>query len=104
MAGGILTGALGGLFVCALAFIPIHDKPNFTVRGLIATLAISLLGTQTLLWWFGPRSKNLPQLFGTGKITFAGVVLTADKIGNVAVFGRHARGRAAVDALQPPRP
>ena len=30
---GILTGALGGLLVCALAFIPIHDKPNFTVRG-----------------------------------------------------------------------
>src|SRR5262249_23232217 len=42
LAAGILTGALGGLIVCALAFIPIHDKPNFTVRGLIATLAISL--------------------------------------------------------------
>jgi branched-chain amino acid transport system permease protein len=83
MAGGILTGALGGLIVCALAFIPIHDKPNFTVRGLIATLAINLLGTQMLLWSFGPRSKNLPEIFGTGKITFSGVVLTADKVGNV---------------------
>lgn len=83
LAGGIATGALGGLLVCALAFIPIHDKPNFTVRGLIATLAISLIGSQTLMWWFGPRSKNLPEIFGTGKIGFSGIVLTADKIGNV---------------------
>ncbi|WP_024927474.1 MULTISPECIES: branched-chain amino acid ABC transporter permease [unclassified Mesorhizobium] len=83
MAGGILTGALGGLIVCALAFIPIHDKPNFTVRGLIASLAINLIGTQLLLWWFGPRSKSLPEIFGTGKISFSGIVLTADKVGNV---------------------
>ena len=64
LAAGILTGALGGIIVCALAFIPIHDKPNFTIRGLIATLAISLLGTQGLLWWFGPRAKTLPEIFG----------------------------------------
>jgi branched-chain amino acid transport system permease protein len=80
---GILAGALGGLIVCALAFIPIHDKPNFTVRGLIATLAINLIGTQSLMWWFGPRSKNLPEIFGTWKISGPGVVLTADKVGNV---------------------
>ena len=60
MGAGILTGAIGGLLVCALAFIPIHDKPNFTVRGMIATLAISLIGNQALLWYFGPRSKSLP--------------------------------------------
>jgi branched-chain amino acid transport system permease protein len=83
LAAGILTGAAGGLLVCALAFIPIHDKPNFTVRGLIATLAINLMGVQALLWWFGPRSKSLPEIFGTGKFNFFGVVLTADKIGNV---------------------
>ena len=80
---GILAGALGGVIVCLLAFIPIHDKPNFTVRGLIATLAINLVGVQTLLWWFGPRSKRLPEIFGTWKISVLGVVLTADKIGNV---------------------
>lgn len=80
---GILTGALGGVIVCLLAFIPIHDKPNFTVRGLIATLAINLVGVQTLLWWFGPRSKRLPEIFGTWKVSALGVVLTADKIGNV---------------------
>lgn len=81
--GGILTGVLGGLLVCAIAFIPIHDKPNFTVRGLIATLAISLVGTQSLMWWFGPRSKNLPEIFGTGKLKLFDIVFTADKVGNV---------------------
>jgi branched-chain amino acid transport system permease protein len=80
---GVLTGAVGGLVVCLLAFIPIHDKPNFTVRGLIATLAISLLGTQALLWWFGPRNKSLPALFGYGRVKFEGLVFTADKIGTV---------------------
>ena len=39
VAGGILSGALGGMLVCALAFIPMHDKPNFTVRGMIAKMA-----------------------------------------------------------------
>ena len=81
LAAGVLTGAAGGLLVCLLAFIPIHDKPNFTVRGMIATLAISLLGTQALLWWFGPRNKSLPEVFGFGRFKFEGIVLTYDKIG-----------------------
>ena len=83
LVAGILAGALAGTIVCALAFIPIHDKPNFTVRGLIATLAINLIGTQSLLWWFGPRSKSLPEIFGNWKVHLGGIVLTADKIGNV---------------------
>lgn len=81
MAAGILTGVVGGVFVNALAFIPIHDKPNYQLRGLIATLAISLVGNQALLWSFGPRAKSLPQLFGTGSVNILGVVMTADKIG-----------------------
>ena len=80
---GILTGAVGGIIICLLVFIPLHDKPNFTVRGMMATLAISLLGSQALLWWFGPRAKALPEIFGFWKITVAGVVLTSDKIGIV---------------------
>jgi len=83
MAAGILTGALGGVLVCALAFIPIHDKPNFTVRGLIATLAISLIGTQGLLWWFGPRSKSLPEIFGFWQIKLGDVVMTSNVVGAV---------------------
>lgn len=83
MAAGILTGALGGLITCALAFIPVHDKPNFVVRGMIATLALSLIGNQALMWWYGARNKSLPQLFGTGKVDILGVVMTSDKIGAV---------------------
>ncbi len=85
LAGGILTGALVGALVCAVAFIPLHDKPNFTVRALIATLAISLLGTQALLAVFGPRVKALPKVFGlkTFELT-EDVVITADKLGSVA--------------------
>lgn len=80
---GILTGALGGLLVCLLAFMPIHDKPNFTMRGMIATVAINLIGTQTLLWYFGPRSKSLPELFGYGQMELGALVVTANNAGAV---------------------
>jgi branched-chain amino acid transport system permease protein len=81
MAAGILTGAAGGLIVCLIAFIPIHDKPNFSLRALIATLAISLVGNQALLWYFGPRAKSLPRLFGNWNADIFGVVVTSDKLG-----------------------
>lgn len=84
LAAGILTGMLGGVIVCVLAFIPIHDKPNFTMRGMIATLAINLIGTQALLWWFGPRAKSLPPIFGTWKLSIGELTLTADKAGGIA--------------------
>jgi branched-chain amino acid transport system permease protein len=81
MAAGILTGAVGGLIVCLIAFIPIHDKPNFSLRALIATLAISLVGNQALLWYFGPRAKSLPRLFGNWNADIFGVIVTSDKLG-----------------------
>ena len=80
---GVLTGALGGIIICSLVFIPLHDKPNFTVRGMIGTLAISLMGSQALLWWFGPKNKALPEIFGYWKISIGNTVLTSDKIGIV---------------------
>ncbi|MCW5623107.1 MAG: branched-chain amino acid ABC transporter permease [Burkholderiales bacterium] len=81
VAAGIGTGALAGVLVCLMTFIPIHDKPNFPVRGLIATLALSLMGTQILLWIFGPRVKTLPPVFGEWQAEFGAIVLTADKAG-----------------------
>ncbi|MCW5626429.1 MAG: branched-chain amino acid ABC transporter permease, partial [Burkholderiales bacterium] len=82
---GIVTGAVVGALVCAVAFIPLHDKPNFNIRSLVATLAISLLGTQLLLALFGPRVKNLPKIFGYGSWEITDeLVLSADKIGSVA--------------------
>ena len=80
---GVLTGALGGIIICSLVFIPLHDKPNFTVRGMIGTLAISLMGSQCLLWYFGPKNKALPEIFGYWKISIGNTVLTSDKIGIV---------------------
>lgn len=84
MGCGIATGALGGVVVWALAFLPIHDKPNFTMRGMIATVAIALIGNQSLLWYFGPRAKALPEIFGYWQWDFAGLSLTANTIGTVA--------------------
>ena len=80
---GVLVGALGGILVCALVFIPLHDKPNFTIRGMVGTLAISLIGSQCLLWYFGPKNKALPEIFGYWKVSIGGTVLTSDKIGIV---------------------
>lgn len=84
LGAGIATGALCGLAICAIAFIPLHDKPNFVVRSLIATLAISLLGSQILLWSFGPNAKSLPAIFGEQPLRLAGMVVPADKAGAVA--------------------
>ncbi|MFO1351487.1 MAG: branched-chain amino acid ABC transporter permease [Gammaproteobacteria bacterium] len=82
-AAGILTGALSGLLIFLAAFLYLHDKPNFQVRSLIATMAINMIGVQLLMWWFGPRMKPLPRLFGSDALTIGGVVLTYDKFGTV---------------------
>ena len=47
-----------GVVIYLVAFLPIHDKPNFAVRSLIVTLAINLATVQTLLWTFGPQQKS----------------------------------------------
>ena len=83
LAAGVLVGAAGGIIICALIFIPLHEKPNFTIRGMVGTLAISLIGSQGLLWWFGPRNKSLPEIFGSWQVQIGGTVLTSDKIGIV---------------------
>jgi branched-chain amino acid transport system permease protein len=81
--GGIITGMLSGALIGGIAFIPLYDKPNFPVRSLIATLAISLLGAQCLLWVFGPRVKALPKIFGIGNFHFGSAVASYDKVGAV---------------------
>lgn len=80
---GALAGAAMGAVIYLLAFLPIHDKPNFAVRSLIVTLAINLATVQVLLWWFGPRQKNLPKIFGTGKVEFLGISARYDQIGTI---------------------
>lgn len=80
---GALAGALMGALIYLLAFLPIHDKPNYPVRSLIVTLAINLAVVQMLLWYFGPRQKNLPKIFGTGRLEFLGISARYDQIGTI---------------------
>jgi len=82
-ATGIIAGAIGGIIVCLIVFIPLHDKPGFTTRGMIATLAISLIGSQMFLMLFGPTAKSLPELFGRWRVKVFDITLSADKIGIV---------------------
>jgi branched-chain amino acid transport system permease protein len=84
VAGGVLTGALAGALTGVLAFIPLYDKPNFPLRSLIATLAISLIGGQCLLWLFTPRVKALPKIFGVGSVHIGPATASYDKIGAIA--------------------
>lgn len=84
LGAGLLSGAASGLLIGAVAFIPLHDKPNFVVRSLVATLALSLLGSQGLLWIFGPNAKSLPALFGQRNVEWAGLSLPPDKLGAIA--------------------
>lgn len=83
VAGGVITGALAGALTGLLAFIPLYDKPNFPLRSLIATLAISLLGGQCLLWIFTTRVKALPKIFGYGSIHIGPATASYDKIGSI---------------------
>ncbi len=80
VAGGVMTGALAGALTGLLAFIPLYDKPNFPLRSLIATLAISLMGGQGLLWLFTPRVKALPKIFGVGILHIGPATASYDKI------------------------
>ena len=80
---GTAAGAAMGALIYGLAFLPIHDKPNFPVRSLIVTLAINLATVQALLWYFGPQQKNLPKIFGTGKVNLGPVSARYDQIGAI---------------------
>jgi branched-chain amino acid transport system permease protein len=83
VAAGVLTGALAGALIGGVAFIPLYDKPNFPLRSLIATLAVSLFGGQCLLWIFGPRVKALPKIFGYGNYHIGSAVVSHDKVGSI---------------------
>ena len=83
VAGGVITGALAGAVIGGIAFIPLYDKPNFPLRSLIATLAISLMGGQFLLWIFGPRVKALPKIFGYGSFHIGTTVASHEKVGSI---------------------
>jgi len=106
---GLVVGALFGLLIYWLAFLPIHDKQNFAVRSLIVTLAINLATVQILLWAFGPRQKGLPKIFGFGRLDLFGVhvrydqaatiVATTVLLGAVLMWLRHSRKGLEIRAM-----
>ena len=82
---GMLGSALAGLFVGAIAFLPLQDRDNFRTRSLIATLAISLIGTQIWLILFGPQNKPLPPVFGEGRIEISPAGMSYQQLGTIIV-------------------
>lgn len=84
IATGMLAGLVFGVVIYLVAFLPIHDKPNFAVRSLIVTLAINLATVQTLLWTFGPQQKALPRIFGMGRFNLFGLPVRIDQAVTIA--------------------
>lgn len=80
---GMAGAALTGLLVGAIAFLPLQDRANFRTRSLIATLAISLIGTQVWLLIFGPQNKPLPPIFGSGRVEFLGTGVSTQQLGTI---------------------
>ncbi len=78
-----LGGMLFGLIIYFLAFLPIHDRPNYAVRSLIITLAINIGTVQLLLFLFGPRNRGLPKIFGFGRFDFLGIPVRYDQAGTI---------------------
>ena len=83
VASALIAGALCGLVIYLLAFLPIHDKPNFQVRALIITLGLNIAMVQTLLWYFGPRNQGLPKIFGFGRWEIFGTRIRYDQAGTI---------------------
>jgi branched-chain amino acid transport system permease protein len=82
---GMLGSAIAGLFVGAIAFLPLHDRENFRTRSLIATLSISLIGTQFWLLLFGPQNQPLPPIFGDGRVQIGSAGISYGQLGTLVV-------------------
>ena len=106
---GLCAGAVFGIVIYVVAFLPIHDKQNFAVRSLIVTLALNLATVQTLLWAFGPQQKSLPRVFGTGRLSYLGMSIRVDQVvtilatavllGAVLIWLRHSRKGLEIQAV-----
>jgi len=109
LVAGIIAGALVGMLIGVLAFLPLYDKPNYVLRSLIATLAISLLGEQFMLAAFGPRSRPLPPVFGHASFHFGTAVVSAGQLGAIvtswlvllliAFWAKHSRRGLEIRAM-----
>lgn len=82
--GGILTGAAFGVLVCLTVFLPLDGRPNWELRTLTATLALSFIGTNVYLWAFGPQFKQWQPLFDfIGDFRIGGTLVKTNVTGTV---------------------
>lgn len=82
--GGLVAGAAVGIVIWVVVFFFLDGRPGFAFRSLIATLALSLIGTNVLLEVFGANLRALPQIFGDNTFIVSGTAVTSDKTGAVA--------------------
>jgi branched-chain amino acid transport system permease protein len=80
---GMVVGALAGVFVCVVVFLPLDGRANAEIRTLTGTLALSFLGVNLLQEIFGPQPKALPSIFAWGNFEIGNAVVTADRSGAV---------------------
>lgn len=73
----MLGGALVGLLVYALIYLPLQDKTAWLTRGLIATLAFDLLARNILERAAGSGYRNIEPLFGASSWRLGGTVVSA---------------------------
>lgn len=85
LCAGIVAGALGGAIIWLVVFLPLDGRPNFEMRAIIATLALSFLGANVFLKAFGPGSKVVPPVYSGGSFRVFGTVVTADRASTIAV-------------------
>ncbi|MEM1314833.1 MAG: branched-chain amino acid ABC transporter permease [Pseudomonadota bacterium] len=83
VAAALAAGALCGALIYLIAFLPIHDKPNYPVRALIITLGLNIITVQALLFFFGPRNQGLPRIFGFGRWDVWGARIRYDQAGTI---------------------
>ena len=82
--GGIVSGALVGLVIFLVVFMPLDGRRNFDLRTLIATLALALGGENLLLDKFGPQPQTFPEIFSwLPTINIGGTNVTSDQEGAV---------------------
>ncbi len=83
ISSAMVAGAIFGILIYFLAYLPIHDKPNYPVRSLIITLAINIATIQILLFLFGARNKGLPKIFGFGRFEIFDIPVRYDQAGTI---------------------
>jgi branched-chain amino acid transport system permease protein len=81
--GGIGTGVLCGLLICAVAYLPLKRQENYIIRSMTVTLALNIVVIQFLLATFGPSAKRIPDVFTFERIVVGPAVLQPGAAGAI---------------------